>query len=553
MKKLGRTTLFLFCTLVLLGVTNRSTAQPAIDGIVDGIYGTPYKTYNNTTVAGNLYMYVGVSGDNYIYFAWKTFRSLNDNVYSDTPADVAYAGWGLPNGQGPSKHDFGDLLRSDRLYFEMYKGAGGGTKVVDVQLDYLFKRNNLYYSGLDFVGGAQQYDGVNTLGGGNIDLCKTSLEYNIWNTGLTGWSTPLTSSPPYPELNYANWQWSIVYEWRVSKAALGGSTFNKADVTNSHNSPQKNSGFPELKVTTFPSLCFNIGDVIEYTIDVKNIGFANLRGTILKVTYYPNTNFISSTPAPSSGNDTWDLGTLTPEQTKTVLLRVGTSNLPDTTTTITLKGEVTAAGNAGGTIKASFSQTDANCTPLPVQLISFTSTTVGKSVQLKWRTATEINNFGFEVQRSVNEKEWVPIAFVDGHGTVNTPQSYSYFDENIGNKGSRFSYRLKQIDRDGTVDYSPLVQAIFKIDKSQFGFIAAYPNPFNPTTVLQYYVPKTMAVTLKIYNTIGSEVSSLFEVETQNAGVHSIMFDARSLASGTYYAWLISGNSKSMYKISLTR
>lgn len=191
---------------------------------------------------------------------------------------------------------------------------------------------------------------------------------------------------------------------------------------------------------------------------------------------------------------------------------------------------------------------------LPIELNAFTASVLeNSSVQLKWKTTTEFNNSGFQIERAATNGEWKPIAFVKGRGTVNTPQEYSYIDRNIGSTGTSFSYRLKQIDWDGKSEYSPIVMVSFKASMPNPGFIAAYPNPFNPTTTLTYFIPQTMQVSLKVYNTLGQEVVKLIDRETQTAGTHSIMLNGNSLASGTYYAAIISGNFKAIQKIVLTK
>lgn len=192
------------------------------------------------------------------------------------------------------------------------------------------------------------------------------------------------------------------------------------------------------------------------------------------------------------------------------------------------------------------------CAALPVELVSFTSTVIGKSVQLRWRTATEVNNYGFEIQRSYDAKNWVPISFVEGHGTTNTPQSYAYNDAQIGTKGSVFYYRLMQIDRDGMTDYSPVVQAKFT-ESSLFGIVSAYPNPFNPTTMISYNVPRASEITITLHTVLGTEVKTLVKNQVQDAGLHSIMLDATSLSSGTYFVQLQAGETISRYRIVLTR
>ncbi|MDP1678068.1 MAG: hypothetical protein Q8L88_14520, partial [Bacteroidota bacterium] len=90
---------------------------------------------------------------------------------------------------------------------------------------------------------------------------------------------------------------------------------------------------------------------------------------------------------------------------------------------------------------------------LPVELVSFSATAKGKNVELKWNTATEVNNYGFEIERSVVSDRhlqgdgyfsWTKIGFVEGNGTTNAPKLYSFVDASASGK---VLYRLKQIDR----------------------------------------------------------------------------------------------------------
>ena len=191
--------------------------------------------------------------------------------------------------------------------------------------------------------------------------------------------------------------------------------------------------------------------------------------------------------------------------------------------------------------------------PLPVELVSLTTSVAGKAVTLKWKTATEANNYGFDVERSANNRDWKTIGFVEGHGSVNTPQDYSFVDQNAASAGNKVYYRLKQIDRDGTSDYSPIVVVNFNSATREFAITAAYPNPFNPTTTLSYYVPQASKVSLKLYNTVGQEVKTLFENEVKESGVHTVMINADGLASGSYFAWLQAAGMKSVYKVVLSK
>lgn len=191
--------------------------------------------------------------------------------------------------------------------------------------------------------------------------------------------------------------------------------------------------------------------------------------------------------------------------------------------------------------------------PMPVELVSFTSSVIGKSVQLNWKTATEANNYGFEIERSTKGTDWKTIGFVEGHGTVNTPQIYSFIDNNAGASSPKYFYRLKQIDRTGTVDYSPIVEVIFGKINKDFGITTVYPNPFNPSTVINFFLPQKEQVTLKVYDILGKEMTTLYDRENLEAGPHAIMFDASKLASGTYFATLVSSSVRSTQKIILSR
>jgi hypothetical protein len=176
---------------------------------------------------------------------------------------------------------------------------------------------------------------------------------------------------------------------------------------------------------------------------------------------------------------------------------------------------------------------------IPVELTSFSASVVDGAVQLNWSTATEQNNRGFEVQRkSVNEK-FVTIGFVEGKGTTTQTQSYSYND-NIA--VGAYAYRLKQIDYDGTYELSDIVEIDLTGAPSEFTLSQNYPNPFNPTTSIKFELAKESNVTLRIYNTLGEEVTTLLNNEIRSAGVYNLTFDASTLASGTYIYRLQAGD-----------
>ena len=170
--------------------------------------------------------------------------------------------------------------------------------------------------------------------------------------------------------------------------------------------------------------------------------------------------------------------------------------------------------------------------PLPVELFSFYGSVIDNNIILSWKTATETNNFGFEVERSINNAtlNWEKIGFVRGYGNSNTPKSYEFVDENPFG-GNSFKYRLKQIDINGDIEYSNIVD----IDYSPLGFelFQNYPNPFNPNTKIKFSMLNDAKVNLTVYNILGEKVTELIN-SYMTAGLHVLEFNAGTLASGTY-------------------
>jgi Arylsulfotransferase (ASST)/Secretion system C-terminal sorting domain/Cep192 domain 4 len=182
---------------------------------------------------------------------------------------------------------------------------------------------------------------------------------------------------------------------------------------------------------------------------------------------------------------------------------------------------------------------------IPVELSSFTASVSGKTVKLNWTTATETNTLKFEIERKSNGANWKTIGFVKEHGTTTEPTTYSFTDNN-SEEGTYF-YRLKQIDLNGTYNYSDGVKVnlIFPI---KFSLHQNYPNPFNPTTKISFTIPEAGMVYLKIYDILGRHVKTLLN-KKMSKGSHDINFNAETLANGIYvYTLRINGyfDSKKM-------
>jgi len=185
--------------------------------------------------------------------------------------------------------------------------------------------------------------------------------------------------------------------------------------------------------------------------------------------------------------------------------------------------------------------------PLPIQLASFTATvTTGNDVLLRWVTLSEINNYGFEIQcRRDSQFVTIPNSFVPGNGTTIEPHEYSYRDTTP--PSGRSWYRLKQIDLDGSVCLSAevIVDLPTDIEEQQLpehvGLSQNYPNPFNPSTTINYQLPISNHISLKVFDVLGREVSTLVS-ETKEPGSYSVTLDATNLASGVYFYKLNSGS-----------
>jgi hypothetical protein len=191
---------------------------------------------------------------------------------------------------------------------------------------------------------------------------------------------------------------------------------------------------------------------------------------------------------------------------------------------------------------------------LPVEMTSFTAVLQGTSALLKWATATETNNSGFQIERSIEGSSvWAEVAFVKGAGTSSSPKTYSYEDKNLA--PGKYVYRIKQIDNDGTTTiYNP--NALPRVDAGASNALQLggnYPNPFNPTTNIQFSVPQDGYASLKVYNMIGQEVATLFSGMAKAGHYIPATFNASRLASGIYFARLQYSGKSLVQRMLLTK
>ncbi|MCS7053861.1 MAG: T9SS type A sorting domain-containing protein, partial [Ignavibacterium sp.] len=211
----------------------------------------------------------------------------------------------------------------------------------------------------------------------------------------------------------------------------------------------------------------------------------------------------------------------------------------------TLLDLTNASTNTLSGVVTSFSEfTGGEYSAMPVNFVLFDAFILEKSVNLVWSTATEKNNYGFEIERSsiVDTRyasslpfNWEKIGFVSGNGNSNSPKEYSYKDNTLTQSG-KYAYRLKQINTDGSFEYSKIVEVDFvMLDK--FSLEQNYPNPFNPSTIISYQIPEYNFVTLKVYDIIGNEIATLVN-EYKEAGRYDVEFNSelvgKQISNGVY-------------------
>ena len=201
-------------------------------------------------------------------------------------------------------------------------------------------------------------------------------------------------------------------------------------------------------------------------------------------------------------------------------------------------------------VQAGIGQGESATGTLPVELVSFTANVSGNVVVLNWTTATEVNNYGFDVQRAVSGTDvWTTLGFVNGHGNSNSPKDYSFVD--VTKSSGKVSYRLKQIDIDGSFKYSNEVELSATLAK-EFVLEQNYPNPFNPTTVISYSIPTASHVSVKVFDVLGNLISTLVN-KNQTASSYNVNFDANNLSNGVYFYKIQAGNYTDIKKMILIK
>ncbi|MFO7526455.1 MAG: M12 family metallo-peptidase [Ignavibacteriaceae bacterium] len=287
-------------------------------------------------------------------------------------------------------------------------------------------------------------------------------------------------------------------------------------------------------------------------VDYAQVNFAVTAAAGPFLVTYPNTNV--TLPGLSTVNVTWDVANTNASpvsvsnvnillsvdggQTYQYTLASGTPNdgnqdvvLPDHEST-TARIKVQAVGNVFFDISnVNFTISEA----IPVELVSFTAEKSVNGITLKWKTASETNNSGFSIEKSFDENNFEAVAFIEGKGTTTDPNQYTFTDYQLS-VGTIY-YRLKQIDYDGTYEYSNVIN-VDVATPTTFILNQNHPNPFNPSTKFTFELPVDASVKLIIYNTIGQQVAEVVNTEL-NAGRHEYEFSSSNvgieLSSGIYY------------------
>ena len=206
-------------------------------------------------------------------------------------------------------------------------------------------------------------------------------------------------------------------------------------------------------------------------------------------------------------------------------------------------GYASTTAGVGGVFEYSFSF-------VPVELISFSAEVFNSKVTLSWVSATEINNYGFEIERrNVESLVWTDIGFQNGNGSSAETHYYSYIDNNV--PVGKYFYRLKQLDFNGNFKYSKEIEVTI-LPANNFVLNQNYPNPFNPVTRISYSIPENAFTTLKVYAILGNEIRTLVNRELQ-AGSYEVEFDGSDLPSGVYIYKLISGKFVKTLKMNLLK
>jgi hypothetical protein len=297
----------------------------------------------------------------------------------------------------------------------------------------------------------------------------------------------------------------------------------------------------------FPDYAMQVAPAIDSVANDADSVFYNITVPSVKLYTDKITFFATFTPTPASGTISIDFpdGDTLSTFPGSVLMKVVTSgNVPVGNYTITITGK-----GPNGTPVHKRTVTMVVGLVIPVELTAFNASVNKNDVVLNWTTATELNNFGFEIQRSVKGGDYTSLGFINGKGTTTEINQYTFTDKTVD--AGNYTYRLMQKDYDGTFAYSQEIEVEIDLPLN-YSLDQNYPNPFNPTTTIRFAIPEDNFVSIKLYDVLGNEVITLVN-EQKQAGRYEMLFNASNIASGVYYYQISSGSFTQTRKLMLMK
>ena len=198
---------------------------------------------------------------------------------------------------------------------------------------------------------------------------------------------------------------------------------------------------------------------------------------------------------------------------------------------------------------------DSTDNALPVELAGFDATVDGDAVTLSWQTASETNNAEFHVQRRRGERKngregaWTTVGSVEGSGTTSRAQSYRFTDEDLPYEADKLTYRLKQVDTDGTEHFSGEVTVERGVEELKL--LGTYPNPAQQQATVRYALPDKQEATIRLYDVLGRQVRTV--VSGKQEGRHQRTLDVGALSSGVYFLRLRAGGETETQRLTVVQ
>lgn len=186
-----------------------------------------------------------------------------------------------------------------------------------------------------------------------------------------------------------------------------------------------------------------------------------------------------------------------------------------------------------------------NDEPLPVTLSSFEVTANGHAAYLRWRTTSESNNAGFAVLHNGGE-----VTFVEGRGTTDIPQQYSFHIEDL--PAGKHAFQLKQIDFDGTFAFSQKEEISISLNQP-YTLVPPYPNPFNPHTTFSLTLGNSQDVSITLFDMLGRQVLTIYEGQLTANTAHTFTIDGSQLPSGTFMYQVVGANFRKLGHVVLLK